>query len=157
MKQQLWISDPQTCFLRLLSNGRCGSQRNTNHHRLCSSARQECSCYSHYLSHYHDKMMQLFQVVLGGTDEKSVQSHPRNITLWWLLMIVHYNTWTRAVITKQLDLFILNFEMRWSLVYQSKVNDPSWCTLKDAILNLSYCCVRWNRIGSSWEAALPDT
>ena len=103
----------------------------------------------HYLSQYHDKMMQLFQVVLGGTDEKSVQSHPRHITLWWLLMIFHYNTWTRAVITKQLDLLILNFEMRWSLVYQSKVTDPSWCTLKDALLNLSYCCVRCNRIGSS--------
>ena len=64
-------------------------------------------------------------------------------------MIFHYNTWTRAVITKQLDLLILNFEMRWSLVYQSKVTDPSWCTLKDALLNLSYCCVRCNRIGSS--------
>ena len=41
----------------------------------------------HYMSQYHDNMMQLFQVVLGGTDEKAVQSHPRHITLWWLLMI----------------------------------------------------------------------
>ena len=93
--------------------------------------------------------MQLFQVVLGGTDEKAVQSHPRHITLWWLLMIFHYNTWTRAVINKQLDLLILNFEIRLSLVYQAKVTDPSWCTLKDALLCLSYCCCRCNRIGSS--------
>ena len=96
----------------------------------------------HYMSQYHDKMMQLFQVVLGGTDDKAVQSNPRHITLWWLLMIFHYNTWTRAVINKQLDLLILNFEMRWSLVYQAKVTDPSWCTLKDALLCLSYCCGR---------------
>ena len=94
-------------------------------------------------------MMNLFQVVLGGTDETTIQRNSRHVTLWWLLMVFHYNTWTRAVIMKQLGLLVLNFEMRFSMLYQSKVTDSSWCTLKDALLNLSYCCSRCNRIGSS--------
>ena len=102
-----------------------------------------------YMSQYYEKMMNLFQVVLGGTDETTIQRNSRHVTLWWLLMVFHYNTWTRAVIMKQLGLLVLNFEMRFSMLYQSKVTDSSWCTLKDALLNLSYCCSRCNRIGSS--------
>ena len=37
-------------------------------------------------------------------------------------------------ISRPLGLLVLNFEMRFSMLYQRKVTDASWCTLKDALL-----------------------
>ena len=90
-----------------------------------------------YMLQYYEKMMNLFQVILGRTD---IQRNSRHMTLWWLLMVFHNNTWTRAVIMKRLGLLVLNFAMRFSMLYQSKVTDPSWCTLKDALLCTTADC-----------------
>ena len=93
-----------------------------------------------YMLQYYEKMMNLIQVVLGRTDETTIQRNSHHMTLWWLLMVFHYNTWTRAVIMKRLGLLVLILAMRFSMLYQSKVTDPSWCILKDALLCTTTDC-----------------
>jgi len=115
----------------------------------------------HTLFAYKRKMIRLIDGVYGGHSVAIVQGHKHHITIWYLLVLFHFNRWMRAMVHGDIQLLLTGFDATWQSTYsvQLGVNAQGHplVSLQDALQLLCYRCPQCNRPGACVLYCAHDT